>query len=88
MEANKKEQCDFSVTYNGEQWDIEEVWIQANGEVAWYAGSMYRNGVKFMRIFLPSEIDVPLVTTIHESWMAKEVMRLYTPEMLDTESIV
>ena len=62
MEANRKERCEFDVMYNGEQWHIETVWVRANGEPAWYEGGTYRNGVKFMRIFSPSEIDVPEIT--------------------------
>jgi len=62
MEANRKERCDFDVMHNEEQWHIEMSWIQTDGNVAWYDGATYRDGVKFMRIFSPSEIDVPEIT--------------------------
>jgi hypothetical protein len=62
MEANRKERCEFDVNYNNEIWHIEMAWIQANGNVAWYDGGIYRDGVKFMRIFSPGEIVVPKIT--------------------------
>ena len=61
MEANRKECCDFNVEFRGETWHIEMAWIQANGKPAWYDGSTHREGVKFMRTFGPSEIDVPQI---------------------------
>jgi len=57
MEANRKERCDFDVSFRGEEWHIEMMWIQANGGVAWYDGGIFRKGTKFMRTFSPSEID-------------------------------
>jgi hypothetical protein len=64
MEANRKERCDFDVNYYGEKWHIEMAWIQSNGDIAWYDGGIYRDGVKFMRIFSPNEIDVPKINQV------------------------
>jgi hypothetical protein len=63
MEANRKEECDFSFNRNGEIWNIVEVWIQNDGTIAWYVGYAVRfknnltpNGIKFWRTFEPGEI--------------------------------
>jgi len=61
MEANRKEHCDFDAVVNGETWHIEMAWLQKNGDVAWYDGGTFRNGVKFLRIFGPQEISPPPV---------------------------
>lgn len=60
-EANRKERCDFTVTFSGEQWEIDMAWISIDGTVAWYDGRTYRDGVSFHRIFTPDEIVVPPV---------------------------
>uniref|UniRef100_A0A6H1ZZX1 Uncharacterized protein n=1 Tax=viral metagenome TaxID=1070528 RepID=A0A6H1ZZX1_9ZZZZ len=62
MEANRKKRCDFDAEFNGETWHIEMVWLQSNGNVAWYDGATFRNGVKFMRTFNPQEISPPPIT--------------------------
>lgn len=62
MEANRKEQCDFDIDYNGERWHIEMVWKQSNGKIAWYDGITYRDGVAFYRIFGPKQLNIPGVT--------------------------
>ncbi len=64
MEANRKERCDFDVSFKDEIWHIEMTWIQPNGEPAWYDGAVFRNGVKFMRIFSPNEIEVPQISQV------------------------
>jgi hypothetical protein len=61
MEANRKERCDFSVQYKGEQWDIQMAWIGKGNVVAWYDGRTVREGTSFYRTFEPSEITIPQI---------------------------
>ena len=61
MEANRKEECEFSVEYNGETWAITNAWIATNGTTAWYEGHTVRDGVTWFRTFAPGEIAVPQV---------------------------
>jgi len=61
MEANRKENCDFDVRYKEESWHIENVWIQENGEVAWFEAKTYRDGVCFNQIFSSWEVEIPAI---------------------------
>jgi hypothetical protein len=61
MEANRQQECEFTVEYAGERWDITQAWIAPGGKVAWYDGKTVRDGVTFFRTFGPDEIDVPQV---------------------------
>ena len=59
MEANRKEKCDFTVSYGGETWYINAAWVQSNGKPVWYDGTLFRDGVNIFRTFSPSQIIVP-----------------------------
>lgn len=60
MEANYREDCDFEHDRLGEIWRITRCWkIQYDGSIAWWEGECVRGGVKFHRLFRPSEVVPP-----------------------------
>ena len=60
MEANRKEKCNFDVSFKNEIWNIIACWINASTDnVCWYEGKTQRNRTIFYRTFSPDEIELP-----------------------------
>lgn len=56
---NKKQDCDFDVSYKGEVWHIFECWLDRDREPQYYIGETKRKGVRFERTIAASEIKHP-----------------------------
>ena len=57
MEANYRENCNFTFDRIGETWTVTGCWkLSYDNTVAWWDAETIRGGIKFYRIFKPTEV--------------------------------